>query len=140
MISYGYKMFKRLVCSLLLQMRSGDADVLPQKPLHERRAAFDAVAARRAAAAGDSDDEAGLGGSGKQRKRKQGAADYGGEEDELYAATKAAKAALKAEKRRKQDVQQQFAPPLPEEDAVGQRKISYEIEKNRGLTPHRCAV
>jgi U3 small nucleolar RNA-associated protein 3 len=124
-------------------MRSGDADVMPLKPLHERRAAFDAVAARRAAAAGGNDsdgfDDADMG-SGKQRKRKQSTADFGGEEDELYAATKAAKAAVKAEKRRKQDAQSQMAPPLPEPDAVGQRKISYEIEKNRGLTPHRWVL
>jgi hypothetical protein len=31
----------------------------------------------------------------------------------------------------------QLEPPLPEPEASGQRKISYEIQKNRGLTPHR---
>lgn len=109
-------------------MRSGDEDLLPRKPLHERRAAFDAVAARRAAAADA--DAFGDGGGMRKRQRQEG------QEDEFYAATKAANAAAKADKKRKHEVPQ-LAPPLPEPEAVGQRKITYEIEKNRGLTPHR---
>lgn len=121
-------------CSILsLQLRSGDEDIPLRKPLHERRAAFDAVAARRAAAAGLSDeDEDGARGSKKRR------GEPAGEEDEFYAASKAARAEAKAAKRSKHEVPQ-LAPPLPDPEATGQRKITSEIEKNRGLTPHRWA-
>lgn len=116
----------------VLQLRSGDEDLPMRKPLHERRAAFDAVAARRAAAAGLSDeDEDGGRGAGQKRRGEPA-----GEEDEFYAASKAARAEVKAAKRSKHEVPQS-APPLPDEEASGQRKITYEIEKNRGLTPHR---
>jgi hypothetical protein len=70
-------------------MRSGDDDIIPRKPLHERRAAFDAVAARRAAAADDGDgddfdyDMGGAGSSGKKKRQRTEA-----EEDEFYTAAK----------------------------------------------------
>lgn len=118
--------------SFVLQLRSGDADILPPKPLHERRAAFDAVAARRAAAACDDEDEYDYDNSGSGRKKRQRQP----EEDEFYAASKAARAGSKAAKKAAHSVPQ-LEPPLPEPEAIGQRKITYEIEKNRGLTPHR---
>lgn len=34
----------------------------------------------------------------------------------------------------------ELEPPLAEAEASGQRKITYEIEKNRGLTPHRLVA
>lgn len=119
-----------VVSVLLPQLRSGDADIPLRQPLHQRRAVFDAVAARRSAAAGSDEDDEGL----HTKKRRSEPA---GEEDEFYAASKAARAEAKAAKRSKHEVPQ-LAPPLPDPEATGQRKISYEIEKNRGLTPHRC--
>jgi U3 small nucleolar RNA-associated protein 3 len=77
-------------------------------------------------------DGGGGGGRGSKRQR-------GGEEDEFYTAAKAARASSKAAKREQHQVPQ-LAPPLPEPTAAGQRKITYEIEKNRGLTPHRCVL
>lgn len=31
-------------------------------------------------------------------------------------------------------------PPLPDEVVEGARPISRSVEKNRGLTPHRCSL
>jgi U3 small nucleolar RNA-associated protein 3 len=112
-----------------VQIRSGDDDILPRKPLHERRAAFDAVAARRAAAADDGDEYDYGSGAPKKRQRQH-------EEDELYTAAKVQRMSSKEAKKAAHQVPQ-LAPPLPVAEAAGQRKISYEIEKNRGLTPHR---
>jgi hypothetical protein len=68
-------------------MRSGDDDIIPRKPLHERRAAFDAVAARRAAAADDGDDyDYDMGGAGSSGKKKRQRTEA--EEDEFYTAAK----------------------------------------------------
>eukprot|EP00775_Hariotina_reticulata_P005267 gene5267-5502_t len=123
------------------RMRSGDEDLVPRKPLHERRAVFDAVAARRVAASGSDgelpeEDFGGAGGSRGHMSSKRRQQEQFGEEDEFYTASKAARSQVKAAKKAKHAAPQ-LAPPLPDQEAVGQRKISYEIEKNRGLTPHR---
>jgi hypothetical protein len=77
-------------------MRSGDDDVVPRKPLHERRAAFDAVAARRAAAADAAADDMDYdyeGGSGHMKRSRQP------EEDEFYTAAKVARQSSKSAKK-----------------------------------------
>jgi hypothetical protein len=81
-------------------MRSGDDDLLPRKPLHERRAAFDAVAARRAAAAGGEGDEDGYDyeALGARKRHRQA------EEDEFYTAAKAARQSSKAAKKSAHEV------------------------------------
>eukprot|EP00877_Chromochloris_zofingiensis_P010647 jgi/Chrzof1/5836/Cz16g17190.t1 len=122
------------------KFRSGDEDVPTRNPIHERRSQFDATAARRAAAAGvggedDNDDmDFDYGAAGKSA-RKRGAVAMG-EEDEFYAASKAARQASNAARQDKHKVPE-LLPPLPDATASGQRKITKEIEKNRGLTPHR---
>lgn len=78
-------------------MRSGDGDIVPRKPLHERRAAFDAVAARRAAAADEAAtdidyDYEGSGAGGHKKRSRQP------EEDEFYTAAKAARQSSKSAK------------------------------------------
>lgn len=85
----------------LQQMRGGDDDIVPRKPLHERRAAFDAVAARRAAAAdaADADMEYDYEGGGRGSKRQQQP-----EEDEFYTAAKAARQSSKSAKQAKHQV------------------------------------
>jgi hypothetical protein len=76
-----------------MQIRSGDDDIVPRKPLHERRAAFDAVAARRAAAAdGGGDMDMDYGGPRMKRQREP-------EEDEFYATAKAARQSSKSAKK-----------------------------------------
>lgn len=57
--------------------------------------------------------------------------------DDFYAEAAAARAATKAEKWRRHEAPA-LAPPLEDPSAEGQRPISYAIQKNRGLTPHRC--
>ncbi len=59
-----------------------------------------------------------------------------GERDEFFEEAAISRAAAKEAKRAKH-VAPELLPPLPEPSAVGARKISYEIQKNRGLTPHR---
>lgn len=69
------------------------------------------------------------GGAGGRARRER-------EEDEFYAEAKAAVAAKKA---RRADVYAfpETAPPAEDPSAAGARGISRDIEKNRGLTPHR---
>jgi U3 small nucleolar RNA-associated protein 3 len=128
-----------------LQLRSGDEDLVPRRPLQERRAVFDAVAARRLADGGsdgelaDEDFDGASGRHSQPRSGKRRQQERFGEEDEFYTSSKAARSAVKAAKKAKHEAPQ-LAPPLPDQEAVGQRKISYEIEKNRGLTPHRLVA
>lgn len=105
----------------------GDDDVPTKAPLHERRAKYDSVAARRAAAAaagGSSDDD---GPPGGKRDR---------EEDEFYVA---ARETATAKKRARQEAHapSPLAPPLEEPRSDRARGVTTEIQKNRGLTPHR---
>ncbi|KAG2499555.1 hypothetical protein HYH03_002500 [Edaphochlamys debaryana] len=115
----------------------GDEDLPRREPLHERRAKFDAAAARHKARAGDDDgdgaEEYDLGGGAREGKKRRGPA---GEEDEMYAAAKASAASRKkarAETHRAPALQ----PPAPDPTADGARGITDEIQRNRGLTPHR---
>ena len=114
-------------------LRSGDA-LPPSRPgLAERRAAVDASKARAALKRsrqeeeefGD-DDGGGGGGSGPEE-------DY---DDGEYLAAAARSRASKAARRAA------FAAPAPHvplarADAEGPRAITRDVEKNRGLTPHR---
>ncbi|KAK9829724.1 hypothetical protein WJX72_007528 [[Myrmecia] bisecta] len=100
--------------------RSGDDDLPLKQPLHERRAKFDSVKAKRSM-----QDSAGL----PQKRRER-------EEDEVY---KAAKTAAVSKKKARKELYKRPdpLPPLADPTAEGARKITTEIDKNRGLTPHR---
>eukprot|EP00887_Chlorella_sp_A99_P005929 scaffold29.g5929.t1 len=115
--------------------RSGDADLPSREPLHERRAKYDAVRARQAAGGSDdkAPDELG-GGGGRQRGGKRQREP--GEEDEFYREAKAAAAGRKAA-RREAYSRPEPLPPVEDPTAADARKITRDIEKNRGLTPHR---
>lgn len=109
--------------------RSGDDDVPERAPLHERRAMVDDIRARRGAAAAEADEDDG--GAGRWKRPLEAA-----EKDEFYAGAEAAARDRKAARR---EVYARPAPLPPSADAVeeGSRKIGRDIEKNRGLTPHR---
>lgn len=119
--------------------RGGDDDLPRRESLSQRRAKYDAVVARRGGGAGGDDDDddddmdGGGGGGGGSRKRQRG------EEDEFYAAAKAASTARKAA-RKEAHTAPALPPPLPDDVAPGARRITNDIQKNRGLTPHRYVV
>lgn len=58
-------------------------------------------------------------------------------EDETYQAAKSALESKQAAKKSLYGYKEMSAVPRTDERASGKRKTSYEIEKNRGLTPHR---
>jgi len=114
---------------------SGDAGPPAPRALADRRAAADAAAAGRAAkrarATRDESPPSSGGDAGFERDGgddEDGAADY----DRAATAARSRKAARAAS----------FAPtaphpPLAPADATGPRAIGRDVEKNRGLTPHR---
>ena len=104
---------------------SGDGDGPARESLGDRRARFDSARASRAVKGG------GLG-----HERGQGRAERRGEEDEFYRGAKEASQVKKKAKKSKYAAPESH-PPMAEAEAAGKRNISYEIEKNRGLTPHR---
>ncbi|PSC73947.1 Something about silencing 10 [Micractinium conductrix] len=106
--------------------RSGDADLPQKEPLYERRAKFDSVRARQQMALDEDEAPEQLG--GKRRR--------GGEEDEFYAAAKEAAVAKKS-KRREAYLHPETLPPVEDPTTAAARGITRDIEKNRGLTPHR---
>ncbi|KXZ45808.1 hypothetical protein GPECTOR_50g602 [Gonium pectorale] len=123
--------------SLTKRPHGGDEDLPLREPLHERRAKFDAAVARRGARAGGSDDDGGdaeydLGGGAKGGKKRRVA----GEEDDFYAQAKA-DAASRKKARSEAHRAPALAPPAPDPMAEGARGITDEIQRNRGLTPHR---
>ena len=102
--------------------RTGDEDVPERPSLGDRRARFDDRAAKRARAAAEAD-----GGDGGRPAER--------EEDAFYRSAKEKAARKKAKKAAKYKVES--FPPQADEAADGKRGITYEIDKNRGLTPHR---
>lgn len=111
-------------------MRGGDEDLPRRMPLHERRAKYDSVAARRAARQEEDDEDLDEDeGPGPRGKRDR-------EEDDFYRAAK--EASMNKKKARKGAYETPgLLPPRADEETRGARGITYEIEKNRGLTPHR---
>ena len=105
---------------------TGDDDGPVREGLGTRRARFDSQRASRAAA------EAGAEG----RRRGSRAEPQRGEEDDFYRGAREASQAKKKAKKSKYAAPESH-PPVAEAEAAGKRNISYEIEKNRGLTPHR---
>ncbi|GAB4821287.1 hypothetical protein N2152v2_008333 [Parachlorella kessleri] len=125
--------------------RSGDADLPQREALHERRAKFDSVRAKHGLQAGpfsddldDGNDDLALGGGGGKRRRQQQQGGAGGAavDDEVYTAAREA-AAAKKQKRKEAYKYPETLPPVADPTTTDARKITRDIEKNRGLTPHR---
>lgn len=124
-------------------VRSGDDDLPMKEPLHERRAKMDGVRAKKTALLHHSDIdvdddgvaiEGGFGGGGGGGGRKRRGA--GGEEDDFYKEVAEAAAKKKSKKKDIYSYPETLA-PAPDTQEFGARGITTEIEKNRGLTPHR---
>ncbi|GFR45262.1 hypothetical protein Agub_g6368 [Astrephomene gubernaculifera] len=118
--------------SLSKRPHGGDEDLPLREPLHERRAKFDAAAARRSVRAdeeGFGDEEYDLSGGKKKRRAA-------GEEDDFYAQAKA-DAATRKKARAEAHRAPALAPPAPDPKTDAARGITDEIQRNRGLTPHR---
>ncbi|KAL4853965.1 Neuroguidin [Chlorella vulgaris] len=112
--------------------RSGDADLPTREPLYERRARMDSVRARQQIAMEEEAaafQELGGGGKGGGKRRQR-------EEDAVYEQAKEAAASKKA-KRKEAHTFPETLPPVEDPAALGARGITRDIEKNRGLTPHR---
>eukprot|EP00850_Spirogloea_muscicola_P004008 SM000017S02748 [mRNA] locus=s17:60963:65774:+ [translate_table: standard] len=116
---------------------SGDADIPVREDLGLRRRHAELQALRRGSGAGGREDDAledDDNGGGDREGRGLG----DGGEDEFYTAAKERRAANIAAKAAKYGKGEPASPtPAKDSGVDGKRNISYQIEKNRGLTPHR---
>lgn len=128
----GHQASQRFGADLLNQqkgkVKSGDDDLSTRLPLSQRRAKLDGAKSRQAArsnAFGSDDDEA------QPRKREREPV-----EDDFYKEAKALAEGKKVLKKGKYTAPDTL-PPLSDPTVEGARAITNDIEKNRGLTPHR---
>ncbi|CAM6027584.1 unnamed protein product [Sphagnum balticum] len=108
---------------------SGDADLPVREDLGERRRNYEIQQAAKASVTNDTDDSDGKAeGNGQDE-------DNDPEEDDFYMQAKQLKEAKQAAKAAKYS--RTLLSPVEEIDADGKRQITYQMEKNRGLTPYR---
>ncbi|KAA6428544.1 MAG: hypothetical protein FRX49_01420 [Trebouxia sp. A1-2] len=126
----GNQLSQKFGADLLTQqkgkLRSGDDDLSAKLPLSQKRAKYDGVKAKQSAktnAFGSDDD-------GEQPKKRVR------EEDDFYKESKALAEGKKKSKKGKYTPPDTL-PPRPDPTIEGARAITTDIEKNRGLTPHR---
>jgi U3 small nucleolar RNA-associated protein 3 len=114
---------------VLLQAVSGDADLPVREDLGERRRNYEIQQAAKASVTNDTDDSDGKAEGNGQDEDKDP------EEDDFYMQAKQLKEAKQAAKAAKYS--RTLLSPVEELDADGKRQITYQMEKNRGLTPYR---
>ncbi|CAK9873637.1 unnamed protein product [Sphagnum jensenii] len=108
---------------------SGDADLPVREDLGERRRNYEIQQAAKASVINDTDDSDGKAEGNGQDEDKDP------EEDDFYMQAKQLKEAKQAAKAAKYS--RTLLSPVEELDADGKRQITYQMEKNRGLTPYR---
>ncbi|CAK9221969.1 unnamed protein product [Sphagnum troendelagicum] len=108
---------------------SGDADLPVREDLGERRRNYEIQQAAKASVTNDTDDSDGKAEGNGQDEDKDP------EEDDFYIQAKQLKEAKQAAKAAKYS--RTLLSPVEELDADGKRQITYQMEKNRGLTPYR---
>jgi len=108
---------------------SGDADLPVREDLGERRRNYEIQQAAKASVTNDTDDSDGKAEGNGQDEDKDP------EEDDFYMQAKQLKEAKQAAKAAKYS--RTLISPVEELDADGKRQITYQMEKNRGLTPYR---
>ncbi|CAK9270798.1 unnamed protein product [Sphagnum jensenii] len=108
---------------------SGDADLPVREDLGERRRNYEIQQAAKASVTNDTDDSDGKAEGNGQDEDKDP------EEDDFYMQAKQLKEAKQAAKAAKYS--RTLLSPVEELDADGKRQITYQMEKNRGLTPYR---